>query len=138
MINLIVGKKGSGKTKSLIEQVNRRAEESPGHVVCIEKGLKLTYDIKHSVKLIDILDYKVLDFTSLYGFLMGLFASNYDTTDIFVDNVLSFCGRDLQALGYMLDKISTIDAFKDVNLTLTVSADLEEFPDNLKTFVAQA
>ena len=72
MLKLIVGVKGTGKTKHLIEMVNTASEESKGSVVCIEKGTKLTYDIKHTARLIDTDQYNIGDAQSLFGFIAGI------------------------------------------------------------------
>ena len=92
MVKLIVGKKGTGKTKMLIEQVNAAAEASKGCVICIEKGLTLDKDITHKVRLVNTDSYKVDDASALYGFVAGVAASNYDITDIYLDSTLRICG----------------------------------------------
>ena len=84
MIKLIVGKKGSGKTKALLEMIEEAVGTSKGSVVCIEKGNSLKYNVSHQARLVDIEDYDVSDFNTLYGFLAGMLAGNYDITDLFV------------------------------------------------------
>ena len=85
MIKLIIGVKGTGKTKTLINLVNTAIENSKGDVVCIEKGVKLRYDVKYQARLIDTEEFFVTDAQSLYGFVAGIFASNHDVTDLFID-----------------------------------------------------
>ena len=92
MITLLTGKKGSGKTKKLIDLANAAVEKSNGNVVVVEKGLKLTYDISHAARLIDIDAYDVQGGKGLYGFLAGICAGNYDVTDVFVDSTLKIAG----------------------------------------------
>jgi hypothetical protein len=91
MIKLIIGKKGAGKTKRLVELVNSAAETSLGNVVCIEKGDKLKFDIKYQCRLIDADQYAISDAQSLYGFIAGILASNHDVTDLFIDSALKIC-----------------------------------------------
>ena len=98
MIKLIVGNKGSGKTKLLIEQINAAVKTTSGNIVCVEKGLKMTYDIDHAVRLIDIEDYSVEGYEAFYGFLAGVFAGNYDISEIFVDGTLKVGGKDYEKL----------------------------------------
>jgi len=86
MLKLIIGVKGTGKTKTLINLVNTAVENSKGDVVCIEKGVKLRYDIKYKARLIDTEEFFVTDAQSLYGFVAGIFASNHDVTDLFIDS----------------------------------------------------
>ncbi|MBQ1244570.1 MAG: hypothetical protein IIX94_02360, partial [Clostridia bacterium] len=77
MVKLIIGKKGTGKTKTLIELINNAIVSSKGSVICIEKGAKLNYDISHKARLIDTDYYSVADAEALYGFVAGILASNH-------------------------------------------------------------
>ncbi len=88
MIKLIVGTKGSGKTKAMIDQINDAVKTSKGNVVVVEKGMKLTYDIGPAARLIDLEEYKIAGGEMLYGFVAGLMASNYDITDLYIDGIL--------------------------------------------------
>ena len=89
MIKLIVGVKGTGKTKALVDEINKAANESHGSVVCVEYKRKLTYDINYRVRLADAGDYGVNDADKLYGFVCGILAGNYDVTELFIDSALS-------------------------------------------------
>ena len=75
MIKLIVGSKGSGKTKTIIDMMNTSAEATEGHIVCIEKGMKSTYNIKSSIRIIDVDDYNIRGYDQFFGFFMGVLAS---------------------------------------------------------------
>ena len=86
MLKLIIGVKGTGKTKTLISMVNEASEKSEGTVVCIEKGVGLRFDVKYTVRLINTNDYLVFDAEALYGFVAGILASNHDVTDLFIDS----------------------------------------------------
>ena len=94
MISMIIGHKGSGKTKKLIENINDRVEESHGNVVCIEKGQNLTYDLTYRVRLVDSDRFSISSYDELFGFISGICAGNYDVTDIFVDGTLKIGGQD--------------------------------------------
>ena len=102
MLKLMIGVKGTGKTKTLIENVNNAATASHGDVVCIEKGTQLRFDIKSKVRLVDTEEYLIRDAEALYGFVAGILASNYDVTDVFVDNTLKICGGDVAAIHFYL------------------------------------
>ena len=88
MIKLIVGTKGSGKTKAMIDQINDAVKTSKGNVVVVEKGMKLTYEVPNAARLIDLDEYKIAGGEMLYGFVAGLLASNYDITDLYIDGIL--------------------------------------------------
>lgn len=133
MINLITGKRGTGKTKVLVDMIKESAEKATGNVVCIERGMKLTYDIPHKVRLVDAEEYGITSFDSFYGFVAGMLAGNYDIQEVFVDGILKIGGRDYNALGAMLEKLAMIA--KDVKITFTVSADDEVLPQTVKAFI---
>ena len=97
MLKLMIGVKGTGKTKTLIEKVHAAAEVSKGDVVCIEKGTNLRFNVKNKVRLIDTEEYLIQDANALYGFIAGILASNYDVTDLFVDNSLKICNGNVAA-----------------------------------------
>ncbi|MDR2656172.1 MAG: hypothetical protein LBC56_08960 [Oscillospiraceae bacterium] len=136
MIRLIVGSKGSGKTKALIEQVNQAALTAKGNVVCIEKNMKLTYNINHTIRLIDMDNYRIQGFDAFYGFFAGLLAGNYDITDIFVDGILKAGGpeKDLEAFGRLLEKIDLLVQESDINVVITVSANPESLPESVAKY----
>ncbi len=128
MLKLIVGVKGTGKTKTLINMVNGALEVTKGDVVCIEKGTKLRYDIKPSARLVDVDEYMVNDAQSLYGFIAGILASNHDVTDLFIDGTLKICNRDIAAFEKMACELNALIKKTEVNLTMTVSMPEEEIP----------
>ena len=134
MIKLIVGSKGSGKTKVLIDLVNKAAETSTGSVVCIEKAMNLNFSIKPSVRLVHADDYDINGYDQFYGFICGVLAGNYDITDIFVDGIVRIGNRDLDALATMVEKVQGI-VKDDVAITLTVSTDPENLPESLKAYL---
>lgn len=137
MIRLIVGNKGSGKTKTLIHKTNEAVSSSSGNVVCLEKGLKLTYDISHKARLVDTDEYEVEGFDVLFGFLSGLLAGNYDITHIFVDATLKIGGRDYEAFAGLLDRLAKLPAAEHVELVFTVSCDAQELPERVRGYIIE-
>ena len=134
MIQLIVGGKGSGKTKKMIDMINASAKTTPGNIVCIEKSMKLTYDIDHSARLIDVDEYGIDGYDMLYGFVAGLMASNYDITDLYIDGILKVLDHDINRLGVVLDEMAAI-AGDSVKVTVTVSADEAALPHDVKKYL---
>lgn len=134
MIKLITGKKGTGKTKILIDQINESVKSSNGSVVCVEKGSTVRYSISRKARWCDTEYYKVEGYDAFYGFVAGLLASNYDITDVYVDGIFKIGGRDYEAFGKMLEKIDALTG-DDVSVVFTVSADAEELSENVKQFI---
>ncbi len=137
MLKLIMGHKGSGKTKLLIEMVNTSADVDQGDVICIEKGKKLQFDIKHNVRLIDISEYDVKDFNSFFGFICGIIASDYDITSIYIDSILKICSDDLVEFEKFLFKLNNLIENEGKSIVITASGDSSALPENVKKhFVA--
>ena len=134
MIKLIVGAKGSGKTKTMVDQINEVAKTTKGNVVVIEKSMKLTYDIDHNARLIDLDEYKIEGCDMLYGFLSGVMAGNYDITHMFIDGVLKVCGRDYPMVGHLLEVLDRMSG-DNMQITVTVSADVSELPEAITKYM---
>lgn len=135
MLKLIIGVKGTGKTKTLINLVNGALEVTKGDVVCIEKGVKLRYDIKPSARLIDVEEYMVADAQSLYGFVAGILASNHDVTDLFIDSTLKICKGDIAAFEVLVAELDKLISKLDINMTMTVSMPEEDVSDAIRKFI---
>lgn len=136
MINLLLGHKGSGKTKKLIDLTHEAVEASKGNVVCIEKGDTLTYGLDYNARLVNIEDYNIKGFDAFYGFLCGLCAGNYDITDVLVDSTLKIGGDDKAALGEFAAKLNALSESANVKFTLSVSADKDELPEGIEEVTA--
>lgn len=137
MVTLIVGKKGSGKTKKLIERANEAVKTSNGNVVVIEKGLKLTYDISHQARLVDSDSYSIRGMEALAGFVSGICAGNYDVTDIFVDSTLKIIGQDMQDLEKLVERMNKLSTEANTNIILLVSAEKSELPEGIESLATQ-
>ena len=131
MITLILGRKGSGKTKKLIDMCNAAMAESKGYVVFIEKDTTLTYDLSHKARLVVADEYDIKGFDSFYGFIAGMCAANYDVTDVFVDSTLKIGGKDVDALAAFVEKLGNLSRRANINVVLSVSADKSELPARL-------
>lgn len=128
MIKIIIGRKGSGKTKLLVDMVNEAAKTSLGNVVCIEKGDTLTYSVTHKARLIDADSFGISGYGEYYGMLAGIKSGNHDVTHIFGDATLRIGTRDYDELVAFFERIAKIE---DVEFIFTVSADKDELPKKL-------
>ncbi len=132
MVTLIIGKKGSGKTKKLIQLANEAVAKSQGNVVVIEKGAKLTYDVTHKARLIDTDVYGIQGYNMLLGFISGICAGNYDVTDIFVDSTFKICTEGAEGIDEFIAKLDELSTEAEANITLLLSAAEAELPADLK------
>lgn len=131
MLKLIIGKKGSGKTKKLIDAVTAAADVSNGNVVCIEKSSTLTLNITHRVRLVDTDHYGISGYDALYGFISGICAGNYDVTHIGIDAVLRIGNRDYNELAEFVKKLDALSKDANTEFIVTVSADKAELPESI-------
>ena len=135
MINIIMGLKGSGKTKKLIDSINQAVADAQGDVVCIEYGKKLTYDLNYRVRLVDSEEYGICSLDMLKGFLSGLHAGNFDITNVYIDNLYKTIGTDrAQGEAFILwcDKFA---ADNKMNITITVSDDPAGASEEIKKYL---
>ena len=131
MVKLLIGEKGSGKTKKLLEQVDIALKNSKGNVICVEKDDLLRYQVSYRVRLIAAANFGISGYEAFYGFLSGLCAGDHDVTDILVDATLKIGGRDYEQLSLFLQKIARLSDLTDTTFTFTVSTDKENLPEEI-------
>lgn len=134
-MQLIVGLKGTGKTKTLIDAVNAAASETNGVVICIECGRKLTFDIKPHARLVDTQEYGVNTADELYGFVCGMLAGNYDITEIFIDSALKICGDDIAAFEEFVCNVEKITSAHKIECMIVASVAAEALTEKTACFV---
>ena len=136
MVRLIMGTAGAGKTKQLIELIHASVEAEKGSVVCIEPGADMTYDISHSVRLVNAGEYDLNSFECLRGFISGLYAGNYDISHVYVDNL---CKITRNNDSHEIEKfLNWLERFSDKNMvkfTVTLSADVDTATDGMRHFL---
>ena len=135
MIHVIMGLKGSGKTKKLVDSCNAAAATATGAVVCIEYGNKLTYDVKSSVRLVNSKEYGISNSCMLKGFLSGLHAGNYDITHVYIDNLYKTIGADRAAGEEFILWCAEFAKANCMEITLTVSDEVELASDAIKQYL---
>ncbi len=135
MVKVIMGKRGSGKTKQLIEMVNDAIVKEDGHVVCIELKQKLRYDINYKARLVEAEDYPFSGYGELLAFVAGIYASNFDITHIFIDSLYKIAGsEDSAEAADFLDKLALFAEKNGIKFTVTISADIESATDGIKKY----
>ena len=136
MVKVIMGLKGSGKTKQLIETINKTVQEDHGSVVCIEKGNALKYDVNYRCRLIDAGEYQLFGYTFLKGFICGLHAGNFDITNIFIDSFYKIIA-ELDA-GKTDEFLTWCDEFgkaNNMNFTISLSQAPETASETMKKYM---
>ena len=135
MIQVIMGLKGSGKTKRLINSINEAVANAQGDVVCIEYGKQLTYDINYRVRLVDSKEYGISNLDMLKGFLTGLHAGNFDITNVYIDNLYKTIGADREAGEAFIVWCAEFAEANNMNITVTVSDDPAMASDKVKAYL---
>ena len=135
MIRVIMGKKGSGKTKQMINMINSAVQTEHGNVVCIERGSKLTFDLHYQIRLVESSHYDVANYTALKGFISGLYAGNYDITHIFIDSLTKIVGRECDVeTEKFLDWLNKFGEKHNIKFTITISDDESLAPEGVKKY----
>ena len=135
MIHVIMGLKGSGKTKRLVDSIKDAVVNAHGDVVCIEYGQKLTYDLPHKVRLVDSKEYGISNPDMLKGLLSGLHAGNYDITNVYIDNLYKTIGNDRAAGEEFLLWCAKFAETNLMEITVTVSDDPAQASEEIKAFL---
>ncbi len=135
MIHVIMGLKGSGKTKKLIDSINETLTTATGDVVCIEYGKKLTYDVNYRVRLVDSKEYAITNPDMLKGFLSGLHAGNFDITNVYIDNLYKTIGTDRAAGEEFVAWCAKFAEANEMNITITISDDAALASDAMKAYL---
>ena len=135
MVRVIMGKKGSGKTKQMIDLINSAVQTEHGNVVCIEKGEKLTFDISYQIRLVESSQYDLDSYTALKGFVSGLYAGNYDITHVFIDSLTKIVGGDTNVeTEKFLDWLNAFSEKNGIKFTVTISDDASLASEGIKKY----
>ena len=135
MIHVIMGLKGSGKTKKMLDAIHAAVDAAHGDVVCIEYGKKLTYDVTYKVRLVDSKEYAISNSDMLKGFLSGLHAGNFDITHVFIDNLYKTIGTDKAAGEDFVTWCAKFAAENNMEITISISEDPANVSDEVKKYL---
>ena len=136
MVRVIMGVKGTGKTKQMIDLINSAVDSEHGNVVCIERGAKLTYDIHSKIRLVESSQYDMGTYEFLRGFISGLYAGNYDITHVFIDSLTKIVNADVtdHALEEFLDWLNSFSDKNNIKFTVTISADTDLASEGVRKY----
>lgn len=135
MIQLIVGNKGKGKTKHLLDKVNAEIKDVEGNIVYLDKSRKHMFELNNRIRLIDVPDYLVSNSDEFIGFICGIISQDHDLQYMYLDSFLQIaCLKDTD-ISATISKLETISAKFHVDFVLSISVDESELPENLKSNV---
>ena len=135
MVRVIMGVKGTGKTKQMIDLINTAVQNEHGNVVCIERGPKLTYDINYKIRLVEASHYDMKGYEFLKGFISGLYAGNYDITHIFIDSLTKIVGGECDnETEKFLDWLNKFGEQHNIKFTITISDDVTLASEGIKKY----
>lgn len=136
MVKIIMGLKGSGKTKRLIDMVREEVSSSSGDVVVIEKDTKLTYDIPYQARLIDAGSYPIGSYEFMKGLLCGIHAGNYDISHIFIDNFYKLVSdKSGEAFADFILWLDGFSAKENVDFVISITADPDAAFESVKKYI---
>lgn len=124
MLELIIGAKGNGKTRKMVEKANNESKRTSGSIIYIDKSNKHMYELSNVIRLINLHEYDILSMDAFMGFIQGLISSNHNLTHIFLDNFMMMCNIGPEKLNDALNEINRIS--EKYNVTFVISTAVEE------------
>jgi len=137
MINVIIGEKGTGKTKYLVDHVNNAVKDEPGNIVFIGKTNRLMCDLAHAVRYITTEDFDIVDYEVFFGFIGGIVSSNYDISHIFVDSIWKIVEAQDKDFDKFIDALEKFSEKNKINFTIAISAGKDQAPEYLKEYIGE-
>ena len=135
MINILIGPKGTGKTKVFIDMVNQAKETEKGNVVCITKGDRHTFDISSSIRLVNTDDFEINNIGEFYGLICGMISQNYDITHVFVDSITKITKVTVAEIDTVIPALEKLSEKFSVDFTIAISALKEEAGENIGKYI---
>lgn len=135
MVELLIGKKGTGKTKKLIEKVNTAANVANGNVIFIScNTADHMYEIKTDVRMVDTKELEISSYEQFYGFICGIISGNFDITHIFVDGIFKIVDTTLEGFEKFLKEIEELGKKFNISFEISVSIDVNDAPEYIKAY----
>ena len=138
MVELIVGKKGKGKTKVLLDRVNGAVKEANGSIVYLDNSTKHMYELNNKVRLIDVSSYPLKNADEFVGFICGIISQDHDLEQIYLDSFLKVSKLEDADVTDTLDQLDKIGEKYGISIVVSISLDKEEIPEALQDKIAVA
>lgn len=136
MIQVFCNKRGSGKTKALIDLANQKVKETKGSVVYIDDDRRPLLELDRDIRFITTDEFELKDYNSFYGFLCGLISENYDIDNIFIDGLFNIVSGDINNAAHLFSELETLTDKNSVDIYITINDEHHEIPDFMKKYVA--
>lgn len=138
MVQLIVGRKGKGKTKQLLDKVNTEIKDIDGNVVYLDKNTKHMFELNNRIRLINVSDYLITNRDEFIGFVSGIISQDHDLEQMYLDGFMDISHAEAKDVGNIFDKLEVISNKFNVGIVLSVSLDEHELPENWRSKVIVA
>ena len=135
MIQVIYGKKGSGKTKRLLDMANDALKVEHGDIVFVDDDKRYMYDLRHEIRFVDASEYSVKSADMFLGFLSGMMSQNFDVTAIFIDAFMKMVNADVSTLGDFFAQLDTLAEKRNLRFVISLSGDPDTMPEFMKKYV---
>lgn len=135
MIKLIVGKKGSGKTKAMLDAISAAVEQENGDVIFICHNKRHMLEVKHSARMVDVSDADTETYRLFKSFIDGILSQNYDITHIFIDSLFKVVPDDKNGLTDFIKSLDKLSESSDTRFTICISADKTELPEEIHQYI---
>jgi len=132
MVQLIVGNKGKGKTKHLLDKVNTEVKSIPGNIVYLDKNTKHMYELNNKIRLIDVSEYEIEDASGFVGFVSGIISQDHDLEQMYFDSFLTIAAIESAQVENAVEKLDKISQKFNVDFVISISLDVEELSESLK------
>lgn len=137
MINVIIGEKGTGKTKYLVDHVNNAVKDAPGNIVFIGKTNRLMCDLKPAVRYITTEDFNISDYDVFFGFIGGIVSSNYDISHVFIDSIWKIVATETDGFESFISNLEKFSEKSGIDFTIAISAGKDRAPEYLNKFIVE-
>lgn len=137
MVKFILGEKGSGKTKWLIDNANKDMTEGNGNIAFVDVDDNHIFSLNYNVRLINAMEFNVLNVQSFYGFLCGIMAMDYDLEKIYVDGIYKVMNLELKDIVYLLDSLNKISEKYEVEFYINIDYTMNKIPESIKKYCYQ-
>lgn len=135
MVQLIVGEKGKGKTKHLLDKVNTEIKTVSGNIVFLDKSPKHMYELNNKVRLVDVSDYFIDNSKEFMGFILGIVSQDHDLEQMYFDNFFVMSKGTLDELEGMFEKLEKVSEKYGVDFTMSISKDEKDLPEGIKKYI---